>query len=152
MQYTITHEEEVSTKRLGSGQLPLDGDSGWNWAGPLDVVVIRDWPQGRCPLDAVYRNETVCTVGGRLDPLLIAAELGRVEHVVEVRAKASGGVTHMWTVMEDEAYDDDEMLNAVFQRELEIHNNYGGELLASVEFNVLSESSARRFELGDKLY
>lgn len=150
MQLTITHEDGVSTKRLGSGQLPPDGD--WNWAGPLDAVALRDWPQGRCPLDAVYRNETVCTVGGRLDPLLIAAELGRVEHVVEVRAKASGGVTHMWTVMEDEAYDDDEMLNAVFQRELEIYNNYGGELLASVEFNVLSKSSARRFELGDKLY
>ena len=98
------------------------------------------------------RNEAVYTVGGRLDPLLIAAELGRVQHVVAVRAKTSGGVTRMWTVMEDEAYDDDEMLNAVFQRELEIYNNYGGKLLASVEFNVLSESSARRFELGDKLY
>ena len=58
----------------------------------------------------------------------------------------------MWTVVKDEAYDDDEMLNAVFQRELEIHNDYGGELFASIEFNVLSESSARRFALGEKLY
>lgn len=151
MQFTITNEEGgLSTKDLGNGQLPLDCD--WNRAGPLDVVTIRDQPQGRFPLDAVYRDETVCTVGGRLDPLLIAAELGRVDHVVEVRAKASGGVTHMWTVVEDEAYDDDEMLNAVFQRELEMYNDYGGELLASVEFNVLSESSARRFELGNRLY
>ncbi len=151
MQFTLTHEEEFfSTEDLCDSQLPPDGD--WNCAGPLDVVTIRDRPQGQFPLDAVYKNETVCTVGGRLDPLLIAAELGRIEHVVEVRAKVSGRVTHIWTVVEDEAYDNDEMLGAVFERELEMCNDYGGELLAAVEFNVLSESSARCFELGNQLY
>ena len=103
-------------------------------------------------LDNGTRVERISTVAGCLDPRSIAAELSRVAHVVGVYAKLSGGVTRMWTIVKDEAYDDDEMLNAVFQRELEMHNDYGAELLASVEFNVLSESSARRLALGEKLY
>ena len=58
----------------------------------------------------------------------------------------------MSTVVTDQAYDDDELLNVVFQRELEMHNEYGAELLASIEFSVLSKSSAPRFALGEKLY
>ena len=160
MQVTITCGEVThSTEHLGSGQLLLHcaerehGD--WGCAGPLDVT-IRDrgleWSQGQFQLGAVCKDEGIYTVAGRLDPGLIAAELGRVEHVVGVHAKPSGGVIRMWTVVKDEAYDDDEMLNAVFQRELEIHNDYGAELLASIEFNVLSESSARCFALGERLY
>lgn len=160
MQFNRTRGGGVfSTRDPGSGQVPPDGgwnrtgpmgavkdvssaqvppDGGGSRAGPMDAAKVGDWPQG--------------TVGGHLDPLLLAIELGRVAHVAEVRTKASGGVTHMWTIVEDGAYDDDETLNAVFQRELEIYDEYGGALLASVEFNVLSESSARGLELGSRLY
>lgn len=160
MQVTITFGEVVhNTRYLRNGQLPphcADRQHGvWACADPLDVT-IRDrsleWSLEWFQLGAVDQDERTYTVAGRLDPRLIAAELSRVAHVVAVHAKLSGGVIHVSTIVTDEASDDDEMLNPVFQRELEIHNDYGAELLASVEFNVLSESLARRFALGERLY
>ena len=78
----------------------------------------------------------------------IAAKLARVPAVVAVHADDSPGMTRIWTVLVE---DDDATLDAVFQRELELHDAYG-ERLASVEFHVVSQEVARSLALGDPIY
>ena len=78
----------------------------------------------------------------------IAAKLARVPAVVAVHADDSPGMTRIWTVLVE---DDDAALDAVFQRELELHDDYG-ERLASVEFHVVSQEVARSLALGDRIY
>ena len=77
----------------------------------------------------------------------IAARLARVPAVVAVHASDSQGMIRSWTVLVE---DDDATLDAVFQRELELHDDYGE--LASVEFHVVSQEAARSLALGDAIY
>ena len=128
-----------------------EGGTAWGSAGPFEITLMGTERLQFQP-GAVHMDERIYTVADHLDPQLIAAELSRVDHVVAVHAGPSGEVTHVWTVVQDEAYDDDEKLSAVFQTELKLHSDYGGKLLASIEFHVLSESSARRLALGEQLY
>ena len=91
--------------------------------------------------------------GAQVDAERIAAEriadrLARVPAVVAVHASDSQGKIRIWTVLVD---DDDATLDAVFQRELELHDDYG-ERLASVEFHVVSQEAARSLALGDAIY
>ena len=72
--------------------------------------------------------------GERIAAERIAAKLARVPAVVAVHASDSQGMIRIWTVLVE---DDDATLDAVFQRELELHDDYG-ERLASVEFEELS--------------
>lgn len=77
----------------------------------------------------------------------IAAKLARVPAVVAVHAGDSQGMTRIWTVL---AEDDDATLDAVFQREMELHNDCGERL--AVEFHVVSQQAARSLALGDPIY
>ena len=86
--------------------------------------------------------------GERIAAQRIAAELARVPAVVAVHASDSQGMTRIWTVLVE---DDDATLDAVFQRELELHDDYG-ERLASIEFHVVSQEAARSLALGDPIY
>ena len=86
--------------------------------------------------------------GGRLAAERIAAELARVPAVVAVHGSDSQGMTRIWTVLVE---DDDAALDAVFQRELDLHDDYG-ERLESVEFHVVSQEVARSLALGDPIY
>ncbi len=86
--------------------------------------------------------------GERIAAAKIAAKLARVPAVVAVHASDSRGTTRIWTVLVE---DDDATLDAVFQGELELHDDYG-ERLASVEFHVVSQEAARSLALGDAIY
>ena len=86
--------------------------------------------------------------GERIAAAKIAAELAQVPAVVAVHANDSPGMTRIWTVLVE---DDDAALDAVFQRELELHDDCG-ERLASVEFHVVSQEAARSLALGDPIY
>lgn len=86
--------------------------------------------------------------GERMAVARIAAELARVPAVVAVHASDSQGMTRIWTVLVE---DDDATLDAVFQRELELHDDYG-ERLASIEFRVVSQEAARSLALDHPIY
>lgn len=86
--------------------------------------------------------------GKRIVAERIAARLARVPAVVAVHASDSQGMTRIWTVLVE---DDDATLDAVFQRELELHDDYG-ERLASIEFHVVSQEAARSLALGNPIF
>ena len=68
---------------------------------------------------------------------VIAALLSRVACVNAVYVGSSAGQTHIWTLVAD---DSEAALDAVFERELELYDCFG-ELLASVEFHVVSREA-----------
>ena len=86
--------------------------------------------------------------GESIAAAMVAAELARVPAVVAVHASDSQGMTRIWTVLVE---DDDATLDAVFQRELELRDDYG-ERLASVEFHVVLQEAARSLALGEAVY
>ncbi len=97
---------------------------------------------------ALTREERGYTTAGHVDPHLIAAMLARVDSVDAVYVSDSQGGTHVWTVLHDYC---DAALDAVFERELALHDCFG-QRLASVEFHVLAHDTAHALEVGDRIF
>lgn len=97
--------------------------------------------------ESVCLDRTSCTTAWPLDSHPIAVRLARVANVVDVYVSGSRDMPQIWTVL---SKNDDATLAAVFERELELHDDYG-ERLASVEFYVVSQDAARLFALGEKI-
>ena len=88
------------------------------------------------------------TLGWDIDSDVIAALLSRVAYVDAIYVSNSAGQTHIWTLVAD---DSEAALDAVFERELELHD-YFGELLASVEFHVVSREAEGALGAAEKVF
>ena len=97
---------------------------------------------------ALTREEHSYTAAWRVDPHLIAAMLARADSVDAVYVSDSQGRTHVWTVLRDYC---DAGLDAVFERELELHDCFGRRL-ASVEFHVSAQDTLHNLDIGDRIF
>lgn len=88
------------------------------------------------------------TVGWDIDSGAIAALLSRVECVDAIYVSDSVGQTHVWTLVRD---DNEAALDAIFERELELHDCFGRRL-ASVEFHVVSREAEDALGAAEKVF
>lgn len=114
-----------------------------------DVTVLSDIARSE-PISTAVLTRAECSYSAArdVDPHLIAAVLARVDGVDAVYVSKSPGVTHVWTVLLDYG---DAVLDAVFARELELHD-YFGHWLAPVEFHVLEYEAAHALDIGDRVF
>ena len=103
---------------------------------------------GSAKSTSLTREEHSYTGAWQVDPHLIAAMLARADSVDAVYVSDSQGRTHVWTVLNDYC---DAALDAVFERELELHDCLG-QRLASVEFHVLAQDTLHHLEIGDRIF
>ncbi len=86
--------------------------------------------------------------GERVDLYLIAETLAQADSVAAVYVSDSEGTTHVWTVLHHYC---DAALDAVFERELALHDRFGRSL-ASVEFHVLGQDILHHFNFGTRIF
>lgn len=148
---TASSALQVADQSTFAQPAPLDVLEGWVAQLPAffeqcgtEEVSVPDTVE----IDAAALSEAVTWASTALDPEVLAGVLAQVDEVDAIYVDDSAGETHIWTVL---GVYSDVALDAVFDRELELHG-YFGKQLAAVEFHVLPPGLVADIGIGRRVF